>query len=217
MLLAAAAGVLDPALALVVRTHAALCPACGEAMRRYEMIGGALIDAMPPADLDEGALDRLFAAIDAEDSAAVALPGAPIRVPTDPELEALPEPVRGMALSALGKRGWSSPLPGIRTLMLDEAPAPDAAPVSAELIRLEPGAASPRHTHADMEYTLVMTGAFRDHTGVYGPGDLAIGSPDLEHRPVAEPGAVCIALAVTTGPVRFTGALGLIQRALGGG
>ncbi len=54
-----------------------------------------------------------------------------------------------------------------------------------------------------MELTLVLQGAFRDSEDRFGRGDLEIATEDLEHTPVAEPGADCICLAATDAPLRF--------------
>jgi putative transcriptional regulator len=83
-----------------------------------------------------------------------------------------------------------------------------------ELVRIEPGKAIPTHAHEGTEYTLVLTGAFRDQHGVFGQGDLAISDARHTHRPVAEPGETCIALIVTTAALRFKGPLGLLQRVM---
>ena len=80
----------------------------------------------------------------------------------------------------------------------------------AEILRIAPGAAAPRHTHSGDEYTLVLTGAFHDDAGLYRAGDIAIADPGVTHRPTAEPGAVCYSFAVTDGPLKFTGAMGLL-------
>ncbi len=212
LLLACATGALDPATALVVETHGALCETCGRQLATYAAIGGALVDSVPPVDVSEGLFDRLMARIDAE-------PVAPMRgdfvLPeTMSELAALPSVVRGMARDALESRGWKRMGPGLLTLDL-VGPSPEPNAPEVQLIRLEPGAAGPRHTHRGLEFTQVMTGAFRDEVSRYGPGDFSIGSPDLTHQPVAENDGVCIALSVTTAPVQLTGVLGLIQRALG--
>ena len=63
----------------------------------------------------------------------------------------------------------------------------------------------PQHTHEGSELTLVLEGAFRDKTGRYARGDLALADGSIEHRPVAEPGEDCMCLTVTDAPLRLTG------------
>ncbi len=60
----------------------------------------------------------------------------------------------------------------------------------------------------------MLTGGFSDGRASYGPGEVCMANPDTIHKPVADEGEVCIVLAVTDGPLAFTGALGWIQRAL---
>ena len=81
-----------------------------------------------------------------------------------------------------------------------------------EIVRIEPGKGIPAHAHEGTEYTLVLTGAFRDENGLFVQGDLAISDGRHTHRPIAEPGETCIALIVTTAALRFKGPLGLLQR-----
>jgi len=216
MLLAYATGGLDPATSLIVAAHAALCPVCAAEIRRYEMIGGALMESLAPAEMDDGALAAVLAIIEGEDGKAVA-PKSGIEVSLDPEIARLPAPVREIAAKAASTQSWKSVAPGIKTFNLDPLASERDDDVEIKLIRLEPGKGTPRHTHKGDEFTLVLTGAFSDETGRYGVGDLAVGTPDIVHRPIAEPGEVCIALAVTNAPLRFTGTLGWVQRALGGG
>ncbi len=215
LLLGYATGALDPSMALFVAAHISLCDECRAEVKGYEAVGGALLDAMSPEPLDAGAFDRIMAVIDAETDVPSLAGVSSIDLSGSSELDRLPEPVRSVAKKAAQTNEWKSKLKGIKTLDLDVRSDLREDDVTVQLIRLEPGAGSPRHTHGGMEYTLVLTGAFRDGEHRYGPGDVAVASPDLTHRPVAEEGDVCISLAVTTGPLKFTGMLGLAQRVFG--
>lgn len=206
LMLAHAAGGLDPATALAIETHLALCPACRADAATMDAVGGALLQDIAPVAMAEGALDALFARIDAE----------PVRRrrATPPELAVLPAPLRPVAAEALKGGRWRTLTPGIRALDLPLG-GPDGAggEGSVQLLRLKPGRGVPRHTHEGHELTLVIQGAFRDETGRYGIGDFILCGPEDTHRPVAEPGPVCLALAVTDAPLRLSGVLGLVQRA----
>lgn len=217
LLVGTASGALSPAMTLLVSAHGAMCPVCGEELRRYDMIGGALMESMAPADMSDGALDSVMALLDGgANGPSLGTQAVSLTPPEDGELSLLPEPVRTLARDAMRSgKDWSFVYPGLKTLVLDGGYTSGDAGTIVRLVRTEPGTSSPKHTHDDMEYTLVLTGAFRDQTGLYGPGDVAVASPDVIHNPVTEPGDVCIALSVTTGPVRFTGALGLLQRMMG--
>ncbi|WP_439634641.1 ChrR family anti-sigma-E factor [Glycocaulis sp.] len=216
-----ASGALSGPMRLLLDTQAALDPQVFELCSDAERIGGVLLTAMAPAPLRPGAMDDLFAILDTEAAAAgeagpsqmvnhdSARKAAKLASQSLDELLALPEPVRDLALEAAGN--WQFAGPGVRIMELMRE---DGA--KAELIRLEPGHGVPRHTHDCKEFTLVLCGAFHDGLARYGKGDLSVADPDIEHKPVAEAGEVCIALAVTDGPLAFTGPLGWVQRALGG-
>jgi putative transcriptional regulator len=101
----------------------------------------------------------------------------------------------------------------LRSLALS-IPGAAAAGEAPQLLRIEPGYGAPRHGHGGVELTLVLEGAFRDETGVYGPGDLSVARLGVTHQPIALSGGTCLAYAVSHAPMRFTGVLGLAQRLL---
>jgi putative transcriptional regulator len=204
-----AAGSLDGAMRLLVETQAALSDQAREDLALSEALAGALLEAESPAAMRDDALASVFARLDAPAPAgepamctAARQAGAVID-----EILHLPRPVQDVALDALGAGGWAFGGPGIRILAL---PLRDGA--KAELLRIEPGWGAPRHGHSGGEYTLVLTGAFVDEFGRYRPGEIAVAGPGLKHRPVAAPGMVCYALAVSEGAPEFQGALGLLQK-----
>jgi putative transcriptional regulator len=168
-----------------------------------ETLGGALLEDELANDLSAGALESTLAVI-------ASLPSAPIPLPD--AVEPLPTQVHDIVASAIGKAAWQTASPGFKILDLDLPPT--AAGETFQLFRIEPGAGPPRHTHEGQEFTLVLTGAFKDETGVYRPGDIEYGDEAITHRPVAEPGEVCFALAVTTAPLKFKGPLGVLQRVM---
>lgn len=79
---------------------------------------------------------------------------------------------------------------------------------TAVFYRIRGGKKMPQHTHEGSEYTLVIRGAFRDESGLYGRGDIAISDEDIDHVPVAEPGEECLCFAVMDAPLRLTGPIG---------
>lgn len=125
------------------------------------------------------------------------------------ELKDLPKPVQGMIAGMLGDSRWRFGGHGLKVRALD---VPRIAREQLRLLKIKPGGNLPRHTHDGYEFVLVLTGAFKDATGVYRAGDMAFGDAELEHVPVAETGEICFALAATTAPLRFTGAVGVLQR-----
>lgn len=191
-----AAGRLDPALALVLETRAALTG--DDRLARAEAAAGALFEAEQAAAISAGARAAVLARLGAQESAPAAAQPAP----------PLPAPL-ARAVAASGGR-WRFKAPGMRALALDTG-----GRARAELLRIAPGHGAPMHTHRGAELTLVLHGAYHDGHRRYGPGDLSIAGPELRHRPVAETGEACYALAVVEGGLAFEGVLGLVQRLLG--
>jgi putative transcriptional regulator len=200
-----AVGALGPAASIAFRFHAQHCALCAKRLGDLEALGGAFFDAAEDAPFD---VDASLACVLAKLREP---PPSPPHFP--PDVMAAPEELRPAFAQALSGKGWSFAGPGLRSLSLD-IPGADANGEQPPLLRIEPGCGAPRHAHGGVELTLVLDGAFRDQTGVYGPGDLAVATDGLTHRPIAEPGRVCLAYAVSHAPMRFTGLLGLAQRLL---
>jgi putative transcriptional regulator len=205
LIYAAASGGLTPAVNRIVAAHAALCADCRNVIAKLETVGGAALEDEATASVAADALDKALAAIEREPHAAKG-PALP-----DP-LTAMPADIRDAIAPAFAGRTWRTGGIGFKIFDLDLPST--ASGETFQLFRIEPGAGPPRHTHDGEEFTLVLTGSFKDETGVYRPGDIEKGDPSLTHRPVAEPGDVCFALAVTTAPLKFKGPLGLLQRVL---
>lgn len=220
-----ASGTLSGPMRLLLETQSRLDPDIARMRDDADRVAGLLLETVSPAPLRRDALSGVLAAIDAElagageagprirqskdvDAANESRKAAKLASSALDELLGLPEPVRDLALES--GANWQFGGPGVRTLELMRE---DGA--KAELIRLEPGYGVPRHTHDCKEFTLVLCGAFDDGLARYAKGQMSVADPEIEHRPVAEPGEVCIALAVTDGPLAFTGPLGWVQRALG--
>lgn len=203
-----AAGTLDPALVLLVETQAALREDVRRLLHLSDTIAASFLEREVPARLSDNALSRTLAQLDLiELPQSKAVQAARVAGSILDELIVLPEPLKEKALIAAGESGWKFGGPGLKTMALDIM-----SDAKVELLRIEPGHGAPRHTHDGNEYTLVVAGAFTDETGTYGPGDLSIAGPDHTHRPIADEGDICYALAVTDGNLRFTGWLGVLQR-----
>ena len=216
-----ASGVLSGPMRLLIDAQAEVNGQVAGERADADAVAGALFEAAEPVSVRQDALDEIFAVIDVEEAGL----GEAGRVTADSaagdaasrkaakaagqaldEILKLPDAVRDLALE---RAGWSFAGPGVRTMELMR----DGS-AKAELIRLEPGRGVPHHGHDGREFTLVLCGAFHDGLDRYGPGELCAADPATEHKPVAEPGEACIALAVTDGPLAFTGPFGWVQRAL---
>jgi putative transcriptional regulator len=201
-----AAGGLSPALALLVDTQAALQPGVRAQRDAAEALAAASFEH------DDAALgftwEDVLARAGVQERPA---PAAALASPLSAELSRLPEPLRTAALSAAANGAhWRCGAPGLRILALETQ-----GEARAELFRIEPGHGAPTHTHEGEEFTLVIEGAFHDGHARYDAGHISYATPALTHRPIAEPGPICYALAVTDAPLRFTGALGALQRLFG--
>ncbi|MEM9739174.1 MAG: cupin domain-containing protein [Pseudomonadota bacterium] len=206
-----AAGCLDPAFALLVETQAALRADVKRDIQISELIAATQFEAAEPAEMDDGAVDRAFEAIDAVNGASRPAPAVLNGVSEAlEELLDLPDPLKESALVAAGKSGWKFSGPGLRRLSLNVS---DTA--ETELYRIEPGAVVPRHSHEGTEFTLVVSGGFTDETGTFGPGDLSVKGPADTHQPVADDDGPCLVLAVRDGGLRFQGVIGIVQRLMG--
>lgn len=202
-------GTISPPMQLLAETLSVMDVRENQNRVVNDMIAGACLEREPEAGLAENALMDVFRIIDADASPQNQSKAAKAAGNALQELLDLPEPVCDAALNAFDDGGWKFAGLGIRSMLLCED-----GESRAELLRIEPGRGVPEHGHKGREYTLVLTGAFHDGHGRFGPGDLCIADGTLEHRPVAEDHEICYALAVRDGAPAFKGALGLIQKAL---
>jgi putative transcriptional regulator len=76
---------------------------------------------------------------------------------------------------------------------------------SLYMLNIAPGKAVPEHGHGGAEMTLILSGAYNDELGRFGPGDIADLDEHLEHQPKVEPEEPCICLVATEAPTRFKG------------
>lgn len=201
---AVASGRASAPLALLAETQAALAPRARASLTAAEAIAGARFEQESASPVS---LDAVMAKIDGAAQERAPEPRE-ARGALATELSRLPAPLRDVALEAAANGArWTFAAPGLRSLLLS-----DENGVRAEVLRIQPGHGAPTHTHDGSEYTLVLEGAFHDGHAHYGVGDISFAHPDLTHRPIATPGPVCYAFAVTEAPLRFKGALGAVQR-----
>lgn len=193
LLLSYASGAADEAVSLLVASHLALCPLCRATVAGAEAAGGSLLAQVAPVALDRDAYRSVLSRLDEPVAAVVRgakfdrdVP-APLQAYIGADFEALPwrHITGGLAYVPLATKGRTR----------------------ARLIRAAPGAGVATHTHRGEEWTMVLTGSYRDETGRYAAGDVQSTTPDIRHKPVADAGPVCINLAVTDAPLIFEGLL----------
>jgi putative transcriptional regulator len=192
-LAAYAAGSLPQALALVAATHLGRCATCRLSLGTLEAAGGALLDDLPPVPLAGDALDRLLDRLEEP-------PTSPQPV-VNPDL---PPPLDRVPLGRwwpLGLGKWYRPFQV-------------SGAAWGGLLRAMPGRSLPRHGHAGLELTCILTGSFADASGIYSPGDLSEPAGDHDQPPVVVGSEPCLCVIGSEG-VRLRGILGLAQRMIG--
>lgn len=202
LLLDYAAGGLSEGWSLAVATHLALCPACRRQLKLMEGTGGALLAGQVEVTLEGPAIDESWARLKAR---ILDTPGERIGAGSTAETRGntarpmLPEPLRSYLGGDIDALKWRSLGRGAYHLPI----ATGDKSTSVRMLRIPAGSPVPEHGHRGRELTLVLTGSFQDETGIYARGDFEEADEDLEHQPVAMPGADCICLAVTDAPLRF--------------
>ncbi len=193
LLLSYASGAADEAVALLAASHIALCADCRALVRNAEAAGGSVLSEVAPVALDQGAYHAILARLDAP--AAAIVRGANLGGD-------VPAPLQAYVGASYADVPWRHITTG-----LAHFPIRTKGGTRARLIRAMPGAAVATHTHRGEEWTLVLTGSYSDVTGRYAAGDVQSTTPEIEHQPTADPGPVCINLAVTDAPLIFRGLL----------
>ena len=77
-----------------------------------------------------------------------------------------------------------------------------------KLIKMEPGASVPIHSHGGKEYILVLDGSFCDEYGKYFKGDIQINDQKIKHTPIACQDEGCVCLSITEKDAIFFGRFG---------
>jgi putative transcriptional regulator len=199
MLAAFAAGTLDHGQHIAIATHLVSCPQCRQFKRSMEHVGGAVLTSLPPAAMSNGAL----AAVEARLSEPIqSTPGAIVPTVAEIEVPALPNFVRRYPFGAWK---WIAPSVHLRRILL-----PHDSDTRVFLLSSGPGTKMLPHTHTGIEMTCVLSGAFRQDSSHYGPGDFDFGDETMDHEPTVETGQDCICLVAMQGDLRLNGLIGRI-------
>ena len=192
-----AAGSLPEPVALLVASHASMCPACHNRLDELDRIGGGMLETLEPEDVSQGLRASILARLDDEPVKA-----APKQISARDGF-ALPQALRALIGADVEGLKWSSALGARHCSFLENYDG-----IKMRLIRLSPGASIPKHTHDGTELTLVFEGNFLDRGERYARGDVAFADQEVDHEPVAGTEGECLCLAVTTAPLRLTGPIG---------
>jgi putative transcriptional regulator len=198
-LLELAAGSLPPGPALVIRSHLEACEECRRRIAELEVVGGALLEALPPTSLAPESLAEALAAIDREDAPRLPLRPRSAATPPDGDL------VLPAALQDCTVGNWRFLGPGMRWSRVALPEAPEA---NLMLLRIGPGRRLPEHGHVGTEYTQVLRGSFSDWRGCYRAGDLMEADSEIDHHSVVETEGECICLVALEGQLRLRGWVG---------
>ena len=195
-LLSYAAGALNEAQALVVATHADCHPDLTDKVMQAEDIGGGLLDTLAPSALDDDALDRVMAALDADPRAETPpAPAAPTGRASD-----LPAPLAQYLGKDLVDLDWRTMGPGMQQVKLWSGPKGE----KLWLLKAKGGTAIPAHDHRGSELTLVLRGSYYVGDQHFTPGLVEYADTDIDnHRPVIDEGEDCICLVATEAPIRL--------------
>lgn len=213
-LLSYASGSLDDAFSVVVAAHIAMCPACQRELHAAEDIGGQMLEDTSEVELSGDAFDRIMACIDSEPhQSRQGLRSDRAHVPGVRSPGSVPVPLRRFIGNDLGKVPWKTVAPGVRRHRIDLGQDTGS---SLYMLHIAPGKAVPEHGHGGSELTLILSGAYRDELGLFGPGDIADLDEHVEHQPKVEPGAPCICLVATEAPTKFKGMVSRLLQPLVG-
>jgi len=198
-LLRYAAGDLDEAFSVIVASHLTMCGACRKSLRAAEEIGGRLLEKGNEAEVTVGAFDRLMEHIDASGEQVVIERRGNARSGDNGDV---PLPLQRLVGSSLDEISWKAISPGVGRHKIELPTSPGS---SLYMLRIGSGKAVPEHGHGGAEMTLVLSGAYRDELGYFGPGDIADLDEHIEHQPKVEAGAPCICVVATEAPTRYKG------------
>jgi putative transcriptional regulator len=198
LLAAYAAGGLPKSLHALVGSHLELNPESRVYVHALETALASSVDESAPATLKNrrARLDEIFAA------APVSRVVSNEHVSDDP-LTDEPKALRHFLGKSLEAMEFRTVLPGVKECRIESDDG-----TTAMLYRIRGGKKMPQHTHEGSEVTLVIRGAFRDETGIYGRGAVAITDEHIDHTPVAVEGEECLCFAVMDAPLRLTGPIG---------
>ena len=196
LLAAYASGATDEQTEALIAAHLTFCPECRGIVAAYEEVAGALFDGniAPGATVPAGVEEILKTTPKTAAPSKEETPrGTLNKIAPRPLVNYLFEHTGVSDIDALN---WTFYGPGIKRAII--VGSSEAAKV--RLLMAEPGSKFPDHDHGSEELTLVLTGAYRDHTGRFAKGDVQCAPATLSHQPIVENDGVCFAFVVSEKP-----------------
>ena len=195
LLLSYSAGSLPLSQALCISTHIERCPDCARKFQRLNRVGSELMRELAPAPASDSLKQRMFDRLDSLTEKRAE------QAPVDVSNSTVPRCLRQFVKNGYQDLAWRSVSAHIQSVELCR----DSNGAKVELLKIKPGGSAVNHTHLGDEYTVILEGSFSDDDGLYGEGDFLLRKKNEQHRPVATQDRECICLAVTEGPIQFTG------------
>ena len=196
LLTAYSAGSLPLSQALCISTHIEHCPDCARQLQRLNRVGSELMQQLKPAPASAELKNKLLDKLDSLDTDSIA------DTATGPETDSsVPRCLRQFVSESYHQLPWRRVSSDIHSVELCR----DSNGAKVELLKIKPGGSAITHTHLGDEYTVILEGSFSDETGLYHKGDFLLREKHDKHTPVATQDRECICLAVTEGPIQFTG------------
>lgn len=202
--------------ALAIATHLSFCHECCVHVRNLNNLGGALLETIKPASIDDDAFNSLMANLEPRCSAATGHDGEShtrqrsMNLSSDVQTTRTPKnkkqfvnPLESYLPTELEDLAWHHQTKEISKFDLTNLLGAKGFQVSLQKIRA--GAHVPKHTHKGFEYTVILRGGFSDELGVYHAGDFIARDASHHHSPTALQNEDCICLTVLNAPVKFTG------------
>ena len=197
-----ASGALADGPSLVVSAHLERCAHCRQGVKLLEAVGGALLDEVAPAEMQDDALALALARIERPAP-------KPAPIPRRPGPGGLVLP-RALASRRIGARRFVAPGTWVAPVL-----SRNPGGWRTYLLRAPSGVAVPHHGHNGDEYTVLLQGAFADRSVHYQTGDFAEADPGTQHHPHAEGPDACVCLISGQRGIKADGILRLIQPLLG--
>ena len=194
LLAAYSAGSLPLSQALCVSAHLEHCHSCTRQLQRLNRVGSELMQQLKPAKASNDLKTRL---LDSLDSLTDEASGEPPKQ-FDPSI---PRCLHQFVDKGYAELPWKRVSTDIHSVELCR----DNNGARVELLKIRPGGSATTHTHLGDEYTVILEGSFSDESGLYKRGDFVVKDARDRHTPVATQDRECICLAVTEGPIQFTG------------
>lgn len=192
LMAAYSAGSLPLSQALCISAHLEHCPDCAQKLQRLNRVGSQLMQDLKPAGVSEGLKQKLLDSLDGLQDE------APKAALAD---TSVPRCLQQFIEKDYDSLNWKRVSADIHSAELCR----DSNGARVELLKIKPGGSATRHTHTGDEYTVILEGSFSDESGLYHQGDFMVRDEKDHHTPVATQDRECICLAVTEGPIQFTG------------